>query len=100
MVDSGPIPNVTACKVKSDCAWGEIDREILTAADCKCLMGCPHIPFNKATIERRRGQYDRLCDPRKNGKGDPCPVDDCAPPDEIDCVAGTCRTPIPDAGHD
>src|SRR5262245_44200523 len=51
---SGP---VDACMVADDCAWGEIDREILSPADCPCLFGCPYIPLSKTTVERRKAQY-------------------------------------------
>src|SRR6185503_5740778 len=31
------------CQTANDCAWGEIDHEILSRADCICLFGCPYI---------------------------------------------------------
>jgi hypothetical protein len=89
-VDAG---NPVACVVANDCAWGEIDHEILAATDCMCLFGCPYIPMNQTTATRRRAQYTALCNPRYDGAGKPCPIDDCAPPPPIACVAGTCAVP-------
>ena len=82
-----------ACATATDCAWGEIDHEILQASDCVCLFGCPHIPLSKVTVDRRNMQYDALCDPNKDGQGNPCPIDDCAIPPPIQCVSGKCVGP-------
>lgn len=98
--DGSTTVNATGCTLPADCAWGEIDHEILTKDDCICLFGCPHLPLNKQTVDRRLAQHKALCDPRKNAKGDPCPVDDCAPLKDIDCRDGVCVAPIPDSGHD
>jgi len=91
-VDAGP-PN--ACMVDSDCTWGEIDHEILSRADCVCLLGCPHIEQNKATTARRMAQYQALCTPGRDANGNPCPVDDCVVPPPLHCVsgAGICAPP-------
>jgi hypothetical protein len=78
------------CSVASDCAWGEIDREIVTAADCPCLFGCPHLALGAETVKRRQDQYKALCTPGKNGKGQTCPIDDCAQPPPLACNGGKC----------
>ena len=80
----------SACVTPSDCQWGEIDHEILSRADCICLIGCPSIPQNRTTVTRRLQQFGALCDSRVNGQGQPCPVDDCATPPALLCVEGTC----------
>lgn len=79
-----------ACATDADCAWGEIDHEIITSSDCICLFGCPYIPLSKATVERRQMQYQTLCTPGQDGQGNPCPIDDCAGPPQIQCQAGHC----------
>lgn len=81
---------VDACMVPADCAWGEIDHEILSPADCPCLFGCPHIPLSTTTVARRNAQYQQLCKPGVDGQGNPCPVDDCATPGALACQAGKC----------
>jgi hypothetical protein len=78
------------CTVSTDCAWGEIDHEILTHSDCVCLFGCPYIPLSQTTVSRRNAQYAQLCTPDKDGQGNPCPIDDCAGPGPIACKAGHC----------
>src|SRR6185369_8011773 len=79
-----------ACSTANDCAWGEIDHEILTSADCPCLFGCPYIPLSKSTVDRRQAQYNALCTPGVDGMGNGCGVDDCAGPPTAICNAGTC----------
>jgi hypothetical protein len=88
LVDVG---SATSCTIASDCIWGEIDHEILAATDCVCLYGCPYLPMNQTTAQRRRTQYDALCNPRTNGNGQPCGIDDCAMPPTIQCAGGVCR---------
>lgn len=78
------------CTAPTDCAWGEIGHEILSSSDCQCLFGCPHIPLSKTTFDRREMQYKSLCTPGKDGKGNQCPIDDCALPPQIDCKDGKC----------
>ncbi len=84
---SGPYDT---CKAASDCAWGEIDKEILSSSDCMCLLGCPHYALSVETVNRRNAQHTKLCSPHKDGNGRSCPVDDCAPPPKLACVAGRC----------
>jgi hypothetical protein len=79
-----------SCKVDSDCAWGEIKHEILKKLDCVCLYGCPYLPLAKSAVSRRAQQHSDLCDPRSDGNGDPCGIDDCALPPPIVCEDGTC----------
>jgi hypothetical protein len=86
------------CASTDDCAWGEIDREILKASDCMCLYGCPYLPQTKQTAARRLQQYGALCNPNKDGSGMSCGVDDCALPGAIACVSGTCKAAPGDAG--
>jgi len=99
--DASAPPQVGApyngCKVDSDCAWGEIEHEILERKDCVCLYGCPYIPLSKQTVERRAGQHARLCEARQDGHGDPCGIDDCAEPPPLVCDAGVCGAAPPDA---
>lgn len=83
-------PARDSCEVDSDCGWGEINREILTSDDCMCLYGCPYLPLPKATVQRRAEQHEKLCDPRVDGAGEPCGIDDCAAPPAIVCSAGKC----------
>jgi Kazal-type serine protease inhibitor domain len=87
-----------SCKLSTDCAWGEIDHEILASIDCICLFGCPSLIQNKTTVGRRQGQYASLCDPRTDGQGRPCPIDDCMMPPPLVCTQGQCAVPGPDAG--
>ena len=82
-----------ACENASDCAWGEINHEILTKADCVCLFGCPYLPQSRTTVERRRAQYTALCTPGQNGQGMPCPIDDCIEMPSLSCVNGACARP-------
>lgn len=79
-----------ACEAATDCAWGEIDHEILVPSDCVCLFGCPYIPLSKATVDRRNMQYKNLCTPGQDGQGQPCAVDDCAGPGKIVCESSHC----------
>jgi hypothetical protein len=98
--DGGTPPQDTVCVTAADCAWGEIPHEILQPSDCICLFGCPYLPLSKTTVERRLKQHQALCDPSRDGKGQPCPVDDCITPPAIDCRAGVCSAPVKDAGAD
>jgi hypothetical protein len=92
--DAGlPVGSVTGCKVVTDCTWGEIDHEILAKADCMCLFGCPGTAMNATTYDRRQKQYSTLCNPKYDGAGNPCPIDECAPPGPIACIYGTCQVP-------
>jgi hypothetical protein len=97
-VDVGPADAnpYTSCAYASECAWSEIDHEILTPADCPCLFGCPYLPLNKTTADRRQKQWAALCDPAHDGKGNPCEVDDCIVPPTIQCAAGQCAGPQKD----
>ena len=81
------------CETPSDCAWGEIDHEILVFEDCICLFGCPYLALNRQTVERRLAQYTAICDPYTDGQGNPCPIDDCMPPPELECVDNECYGP-------
>jgi len=83
-------PPFDACEVDADCGFGEIDHEIAGGEDCPCIYGCPYLPLTRATIERRQAQYESACDPRENGNGESCGVDDCARPPAPACVAGRC----------
>ena len=85
------VGSTTSCTQASDCAWGEIGHEILAAADCICLYGCPYLAMNQTTAQRRRAEYDALCNPRISGNGQPCGIDDCAMPPAIECVDGVCK---------
>jgi hypothetical protein len=87
--DAGSV-DTESCRVDTDCGFGEIDHEILRRADCPCLYGCPYLPLNTASIERRQSQYDALCEPSRNGMGQGCGIDDCASPPPAACVAGKC----------
>jgi hypothetical protein len=88
-----PVPD--SCEVDADCGFGEIDHEVYRRADCPCLYGCPYLPLSSATIARRQRQYDMICDPRTNGAGEGCGIDDCNAPPEPACIAGRC-TAVPD----
>lgn len=97
---TSPVPGpYDSCEVASDCAWGEIDHEILKPSDCVCLLGCPHIPLSKSTVERRASQHQQLCDPHRDGQGDPCPIDDCAQMPPLACSAGTCEPAEAGSAH-
>lgn len=85
------------CKVDSDCGWGEIKHEILKKSDCVCLYGCPYLPLSASTVARRASQHQTLCDPRRDGKGEACGIDDCSAPPAIVCAQGVCSA-SPDAG--
>jgi hypothetical protein len=87
---AGTSPDSHSCSMDSDCGFGEIDHEILSKSDCPCLLGCPFIPQNQATLEHRRAQYAALCEPGRNGQGTPCPIDDCVQMPDAVCVNGTC----------
>jgi len=67
-----PTPDSESCSVSSDCVFGEIDHEIRRGTDCLCLYGCPYLPLNRASIERRQSQYDELCNPGEDGNGNSC----------------------------
>jgi hypothetical protein len=88
--DAGMPADPDSCSMDSDCGFGEIDHEILSKSDCPCLLGCPYIPQNQETLERRRTQYTALCEPGKNGQGMPCPIDDCVQMPDGVCDDGTC----------
>jgi hypothetical protein len=90
---AGTAGSDNACQQASDCAWGEISHEILSKADCVCLFGCPYLPQNRTTVERRRAQYNALCTPGQNGQGMPCPVDDCIDMPDLSCVNSVCARP-------
>jgi hypothetical protein len=81
----------TECETAADCGYGEIDHEIEKKSDCICLFGCPHLPLNKTTIERRGKSYQALCDPKVDGKGDRCPIDDCVQLPTPVCDNHVCR---------
>lgn len=80
-----------ACTVDDDCTLGEIDVEISKASDCMCLYGCVYIPQSKMTAARRAQQHDKFCKPDVDGQGQPCGIDDCAVPNAVVCVDGTCK---------
>ena len=83
--------DATRCDTADDCGYGEIDHEIAKKSDCICRFGCPYIPLNKTTIERRNASYTKLCDPSKDGQGQPCPIDDCVPLITAVCDDHVCR---------
>ncbi len=85
-----------SCTLDTDCSFGEIGGEIDELEDCPCLYGCPYLPLDKATIERRQSQYEAVCDPGQNGNGDDCGVDDCAPAPRPACIAGKCTAATSD----
>jgi hypothetical protein len=87
LIDAG---SPTSCNLQSDCAWGEIDHEILVPADCPCLYGCPYVRLNRTTVERRKLQYAALCNPAYDGQGRSCGIDDCILPPVLLCVQGEC----------
>lgn len=93
-VDVPPdIANVRACQTSTDCAWGEIDHEIVRSTDCVCLLGCPMLVLNRVTVDRRQAQYRSLCTPGRDGMGNPCPIDDCSQPPPLVCRDGACQAP-------
>lgn len=83
--------SVDRCETAADCAYGEIDHEIVKKSDCVCLYGCPYLPLNKTTVDRRKASYKALCDPRTDAKGQPCGIDDCVPLKAIACDDHVCR---------
>jgi hypothetical protein len=85
------VVDATHCDTAADCSFGEIDHEIVKKSDCICRFGCPYIPLNKTTIERRNASYAKLCDPSEDGQGKPCPVDDCVPVAVAVCDDQVCR---------
>jgi hypothetical protein len=87
---AGAAGSDSSCAADADCAWGEIDHEITTRADCICLFGCPGLIQNKTTVARRQAHYAALCDPSTDGQGRPCPIDDCMMPPALACVKGQC----------
>jgi hypothetical protein len=91
-VDSGGTTDAgqAMCMRNEDCVWGEIDHEITRREDCICLFGCPSIIQNVETRDRRAMQYEMFCDPRFDGMGEPCPVDDCMAPPPLFCREGVC----------
>lgn len=78
------------CTAATDCVWGEIKSDITAKEQCPCLLGCPSLPQNKTTNDRRRSQYQMLCTPGKDGAGRACPIDDCAQPPPLVCTNGKC----------
>ena len=78
------------CSVDTDCTWGEISKELVKASDCPCLYGCGYLPQTKTTQARRQAEYDKLCNPQKDGQGQACGIDDCAQPSGLSCVNGAC----------
>jgi hypothetical protein len=88
----------SSCNIDIDCAWGEIGHEITKRADCLCLFGCPGLIQNTTTATRRQAQYAALCDPRTDGQGQPCPIDDCMMPPPLVCLNGQCAVASADAG--
>jgi hypothetical protein len=81
----------TTCETASDCAYGEIDHEIVRKTDCICLFGCPSLAQNERVIARRSASYAALCDPTRDGSGNPCPIDDCVVLPAPLCVDGVCK---------
>lgn len=69
---------------------GEIAAEINSPRDCICLYGCPYLPLNTATIQRRQQQHGTHCEPSEDGQGNPCGIDDCISPPTAMCVEGRC----------
>jgi len=92
------VTSTDTCAVDTDCIWGEIPKEILSATDCICLYGCVYLPQTKVTAARRGDQYKALCNPLKDGKGQPCGIDDCAGPGVIACIDGACKAAPKDGG--
>ncbi|MFO0611722.1 MAG: hypothetical protein U0414_03975 [Polyangiaceae bacterium] len=82
---------LVGCLTDTDCGWGEIGREIEQSSDCMCLLGCPDLALNVPTLKRRASQYKSLCKPGFAGGGQPCPIDDCAPPPKITCRDHVCQ---------
>jgi len=80
----------TACAQDSDCTWTEISIEILKPTDCMCLYGCPYIAVNQQTSQRRSNQYTTNCEPKHDGRGVLCGIDDCALPPALFCLDGNC----------
>jgi len=92
------VPSTDTCTVDTDCIWGEIPKEILSATDCICLYGCVYLPQTKVTASRRGDQYKALCSPGMDGKGQSCGIDDCAGPGAIACIDGACKAAPKDGG--
>lgn len=91
-------PSASICMVNDECSWGEIPIEILKPSDCMCLYGCPYIPQNKATLMRRNQQYRMFCNPRIDGNGHLCGIDDCIALPQAACVDGMCARAPTDGG--
>jgi hypothetical protein len=89
----GTIGSYTSCAVDADCTWTEITVEILKPADCMCLFGCPYLLVNTTTASRRSNQFTANCTYGRDGKGNPCPIDDCVSPPVPHCSNGTCISP-------
>jgi hypothetical protein len=89
----GTTGDFKSCSVPADCTWTEIDVEILQAADCMCLYGCPYVFVNRTTAERRQAQWDAQCTLSHDGQGHNCGIDDCMLPPEGQCLAGVCTAP-------
>jgi hypothetical protein len=86
----GATGSTLACAVAEDCTRTEIDHEILSRADCICLLGCPFHIVNVTTANRRTAQHQALCTPGQNAQGQPCPIDDCALPPPLACTDQMC----------
>jgi hypothetical protein len=80
----------TLCAADTDCAFGEIDHEIVSKSDCPCLFGCETRAQNVKTRTRRTSQYKMLCEPGKDGSGERCPADDCVSGMKEMCDQGHC----------
>ena len=87
---SAGAPITDKCTVDSDCTYGEISKELVKPSDCPCLYGCGYLPQTKNMQARRQAQYDKLCNPQKDGQGNGCGIDDCARPNGVTCIAGAC----------
>src|SRR5262245_12181053 len=69
--NDGGEPSTLACTVATDCTRTEIDHEIISSADCICLLGCPYNIVNLETANRRMAQYNALCTPGRTAQGQP-----------------------------
>ena len=88
--NDGGDPSTLACTAATECTRTEIDHEILTAADCPCLYGCPFTIVNAQTASRRMAEYQARCTPGVDGQGRSCGVDDCIAPAQLACINQVC----------
>jgi hypothetical protein len=88
--NDGGDPSTLACTAAAECTRTEIDHEIITAADCPCLYGCPFSIVNVETANRRMAQYNLRCTPHVDGQGRTCGIDDCTAPAPLACVDQRC----------